>query len=61
MRQVSVVHRTEGRYDLIVKATVETEEKLKEIISKNINKISGVNAIVSLTIADRSFDNVILL
>jgi DNA-binding Lrp family transcriptional regulator len=53
MQQVSAVHRTEGRYDLIVKVTAETEEKLMEIISKNINEISGVDSTVSLIIADK--------
>jgi DNA-binding Lrp family transcriptional regulator len=47
---VLTVHRTEGRYDLIVKVSAETDEKLMEIISKNINKIDGVDATISLTI-----------
>jgi DNA-binding Lrp family transcriptional regulator len=51
MPSVIHVYRTEGRYDLIVKVTAETEEKLKEVISMNINKICGVDATISLTIA----------
>ena len=50
MPNVSVIHRTEGRYDLIVKVSAETEEKLKEVISMKINKIHGVDATISLTI-----------
>lgn len=50
MPNVSVVHRTEGRYDLIVKVSAETEEKLKEVISMNINRIHGVDETISLTI-----------
>jgi DNA-binding Lrp family transcriptional regulator len=51
MPHVSAVHRTEGRYDLIVKVTAESEEKLQEVISMNINKIPGVDATISLTVA----------
>lgn len=53
MRQVSIIHRTEGRYDLIVKVDAETAEKLGEIISNSISKISGVDDIVCLTVADK--------
>jgi DNA-binding Lrp family transcriptional regulator len=48
---VSAVHRTEGRYDLIVKIIADTEDNLKEVISRNINTIKGVDATLSLTIA----------
>jgi DNA-binding Lrp family transcriptional regulator len=48
---VSAVHRTEGRYELIIKIDAESEESLKEIISTNINKIPGVDATISLPIA----------
>lgn len=50
---VSIIHRTEGRYDLIIKIDADTEDNLKEAISKNINTIKGVNATISLTIASR--------
>lgn len=48
---VSDVHRTEGRYDLMVKVNADTEDGLKEAISKGISAVKGVNAIVSLTVA----------
>lgn len=48
---VSAVHRTEGRYDLIIKIDADTEDNLKEAISRNINTIRGVDATLSLTIA----------
>ena len=48
---VSDVHRTEGRYDLMVKVNAETEDELKEAISNGISAVKGVDAIVSLTIA----------
>ena len=48
---VSDVHRTEGRYDLMVKVKAETEDGLKEAISKGISAVRGVDAILSLTIA----------
>lgn len=53
MPLVSTIHRTEGRYDLIIKIDADTEDNLKEAISKNINTIKGVNATISLTIASR--------
>ena len=51
MPHVSAIYRTEGRYDLIVKVTAESEEKLQELISMHINKIHGVDATISLTVA----------
>jgi len=48
---VSDVYRTEGRYDLMVKVNAETEDGLKEAISKGISAVNGVDAILSLTIA----------
>jgi DNA-binding Lrp family transcriptional regulator len=51
---ITDVYRTEGRYDLIIKVTAETEEKLKEVITKNIEEISGVDATIPLTIADQA-------
>lgn len=50
---VSIIHRTEGRYDLIIKIDADTEDNLKEAISKGINTIKGVDATVSLIIASR--------
>jgi DNA-binding Lrp family transcriptional regulator len=50
---VSIIHRTEGRYDLIIKIDVDTEDNLKDAISKNINTIRGVNATITLTIVSR--------
>ncbi|MEW6603654.1 MAG: Lrp/AsnC family transcriptional regulator [Thermoproteota archaeon] len=51
MPHVSAVHRTEGRYDLILKITAQSEAKLQEVISMHINKIPGVDATISLTVA----------
>jgi DNA-binding Lrp family transcriptional regulator len=48
---VSDVHRTEGRYDLMVRVNADTEDGLKEAISKGISAVKGVDAVVSLTIA----------
>ena len=50
---VSIIHRTEGRYDLIIKIEADTEDNLKDAISKNINTIKGVNATITLTIVSR--------
>lgn len=50
---VSIIHRTEGRYDLIIKIEADTEDNLKDAISKNINTIRGVNATITLTIVSR--------
>jgi DNA-binding Lrp family transcriptional regulator len=50
---VSTVHRTEGRYDLIIKIDADTEDNLKEAISRNISAIKGVDSTLSLTIASR--------
>jgi len=48
---VTNVYRTEGRYDLIVKLTADTENKLNEVISADIKTIHGVDATFSLVIA----------
>lgn len=48
---VSAIHRTEGRYDLIVKISAETEDSLNEAISKDIGAVKGVDDTISLTIA----------
>ncbi len=50
MPHVSAVHRTEGRYDLILKITAESDAKLQELISMHIEKIPGVDATISLTV-----------
>ena len=47
---VSNVYRTEGRYDLLVKLNADTEDGLKERISKYIKAIHGVDATITLTI-----------
>ncbi|AFU57192.1 putative transcriptional regulator, AsnC family [Candidatus Nitrososphaera gargensis Ga9.2] len=48
---VSNVYRTEGRYDLLIKLNADTEDKLKERISGDINTIHGIDATITLTIA----------
>jgi DNA-binding Lrp family transcriptional regulator len=47
---VSNVYRTEGRYDLLVKLNADTEEKLTEKISDDIDTIEGIDATITLTI-----------
>ena len=54
MQHVLAVHRTEGRYDLLVKLSAETETKLREVISHQIDKIQGVDATISLFSTDTS-------
>ena len=51
MPYISAIYRTQERYDLIVKVTAESEEKLQELISMHINKITVVDATISLTVA----------
>ena len=51
MPYISAIYRTQGRYDLNVKVTAESEEKLQELISMHINKMPGVDATISLTVA----------
>jgi DNA-binding Lrp family transcriptional regulator len=48
---VTSVYRTEGRYDLLVNVKAETEHKLKELITTNIDTIRGVDSTLSLTIS----------
>ena len=47
---VSSIHRTEGRYDLIIKIHAETEDQLRERIYKDISTLRGVDGTLSLTI-----------
>jgi DNA-binding Lrp family transcriptional regulator len=48
---VTEVYRTSGRYDLLVKINAGAEDKLKEIVSKDIGVIHGIDDTVVLTIA----------
>lgn len=50
---ISDIYRTEGRYDLLVKVTAESEKRLKEVIMESIDGLSGVDATISLTIAEK--------
>jgi DNA-binding Lrp family transcriptional regulator len=59
MQHVVGVYRTEGRYDLIVKVTAETEEKLREMIATRLDKINGIDATISL-IAKEQFDKLVV-
>lgn len=54
IQHVTAVHRTEGRYDLILKLNAASEQILTEIISSQINKIPGVDGTISLLIAKDS-------
>ncbi|HEX7033463.1 MAG TPA: Lrp/AsnC ligand binding domain-containing protein [Nitrososphaera sp.] len=51
MPHVSTLHRTKGRYDLILQITEQSDAKLQELISMYIEKIPGVDAAISLTVA----------
>jgi DNA-binding Lrp family transcriptional regulator len=48
---VTNVYRTEGRYDLVVKINAETEDKLRNMISRDFNAIHGVDATLTMIIA----------
>ena len=48
---VTEVYRTSGRYDLLVKINADTEDKLKEIVSKDIDTIHGIDDTIALIIA----------
>lgn len=41
---VTDVYRTEGRCDLVVKVNAETEDMLRNMISREVNPINGVDA-----------------
>ena len=47
---VSSIHRTQGRYDLIIKIDAETEDNLRDLISKDNSSVQGVDGTLSLTI-----------
>jgi DNA-binding Lrp family transcriptional regulator len=51
MPYVTDVYRTSGRYDLLVKISADAEDKLKEIVSKDIGMIHGIDDTVTLIIA----------
>lgn len=59
MQQVVAVYRTEGRYDLLFKVNAESEEKLKEMISMQINKLSGIDGTI-LLISKKQFDKAVI-
>jgi len=48
---VTNIYRTEGRYDLMVKVNAETEDKLKNMISRDLDAINGVDATLIMIIA----------
>ncbi len=48
---VTEVYRTSGRYDLLVKIHADAEDKLKEIVSKDVDTIPGIDDTVELIIA----------
>jgi DNA-binding Lrp family transcriptional regulator len=47
---VTEVYRTSGRYDLLVKINTDAEDKLKEIVSKDIGTIHGIDDTIALLI-----------
>jgi DNA-binding Lrp family transcriptional regulator len=59
MQQVVAVYRTEGRYDLIFKVKAESEENLEEMISMQINKLSGIDGTI-LLITKEQFDKAVI-
>ncbi|MDQ4012416.1 MAG: Lrp/AsnC ligand binding domain-containing protein [Thermoproteota archaeon] len=48
---VTEIYRTSGRYDLLVKISADAEDNLKEIVSKDIGTIHGIDDTVELIIA----------
>ena len=44
-------YRTEGRYDLLVKVSAETEDELRDHVARDFNSISGVDATLTMIIA----------
>ena len=48
---VSMVHRTTGIYDLIVKVSADTESSLRRTVSADIGTIHNVNSTVTMVIA----------
>jgi DNA-binding Lrp family transcriptional regulator len=48
---VTNIYRTEGRYDLILRVNAESNEKLRELISRDIDAIHGVDATITMIIA----------
>ena len=48
---VTEIYRTSGRYDLLVKISADAEDNLKEIVSKDIGTIHGIDGTVELIIA----------
>jgi DNA-binding Lrp family transcriptional regulator len=51
MPSVANVYRISGRYDLIVKVNANTEDEVKEIVSRDISALQGVDATVTIIIA----------
>jgi len=50
MPSVTNVYRTEGRYDLMVKINGESEDLLRNMISRDFNAIHGVDATITMII-----------
>ena len=50
MASVTEVYRTSGRYDLLVRINADAEDKIKEIVSKDISTIHGIDDTVALII-----------
>lgn len=48
---VTNIYRTEGRYDLILRVNAESNEKLRELISHDIDAIHGVDSTITMIIA----------
>lgn len=48
---VTDVYRTSGRYDVIVKITMDTEAALHRIVSAGISTITNVNSALTMIIA----------
>jgi DNA-binding Lrp family transcriptional regulator len=47
---VTEIYRTSGKYDLLVKIHSDAEDKLKEIVSKDIGMIHGIDDTLALII-----------
>lgn len=48
MPSVTHVYKTEGRYDLLLEINAETENKLRDMITQDVNAIHGVDATLTM-------------
>jgi DNA-binding Lrp family transcriptional regulator len=49
---VTNIYRTSGLYDLMVRVTVDAQDRLNALVSADIGKVRDVNSTVTMIIAD---------